>query len=94
MAFGLVTLLGGCMTESGDFSWITHTWTTDHGIYAMDHVSKNRVNVDTAVRRPYLGETYYFETESNARVFDAHPWSYLYCDNVHLATRPDRVDQN
>jgi len=97
MRFGVSSLLmlfvAGCVA-SEDFSWITHTWTTDHGILAMDHVSRKRVDVTQAVRRPYLGETYYFENEANARVFDAYPYSYLYCDNVPASARPDRVDQN
>jgi YHS domain-containing protein len=91
---GLVAFLGGCATQEGDFSWITHTWTTDHGVYALDHISKHKVDVTAAVRRPYLGETYYFENESHAKIFDAHPWSYLYCDNVSLEGHPDRTDQN
>lgn|SRR6185295_7382252 len=91
---GLMAFLGGCVAEGDDFSWITHTWTTNHGIYALDHVSKHLVDVTSAVKRPYLGETYYFESESHARVFDGNPWAYLYCDNVHLAGHPDRTDQN
>jgi YHS domain-containing protein len=90
----LLLLLGtGCGGPEG-FSWITHTWTTDHGVFAMDHISKNLVDVTQAVRRPYLGETYYFENETHARIFDANPYAYLYTDNVHASTRPDRVDQN
>jgi YHS domain-containing protein len=97
MRFGASVLLllfvAGC-AGSEEFSWITHTWTTDHGVLAMDHVSKKRVDVTRAVRRPYLGETYYFENETNARVFDANPYAYLYTDNVAASARPDRVDQN
>ena len=91
---GLLVLAAGGCVDSGNFSWITHTWTTDHGVYALDHVSRNKVEVTEAVRRNYLGETYYFESEENARVFDRNPWAYLYNDNVHLSARPDRVDQN
>ena len=89
----VLILLTGC-ANSGNFSWVTHTWTTDHGVFALDHVSKRRVDVTSAVRRPYLGETYYFENEANASVFDANPWAYLYNDNIPASTKPDRVDQN
>jgi YHS domain-containing protein len=60
----------------------------------LDHVSRRKVDVTTAVSRQYYGETYYFESEENAHVFDAKPWAYLYVDNVHLQGRPDRIDQN
>jgi YHS domain-containing protein len=83
----------GC-ADSGDFSWVTHTWSTDHGVFALDHVSRRKVDVTKAVRRTYLGETYYFENEENARVFDSNPWAYLYNDNVPNQGRPDRTDQN
>jgi YHS domain-containing protein len=86
-------LLAGCATDSGDFSWVTHTWKTNHGVYALDHVSKNKVDVTKAVRRPYLGEDYYFESEANAKIFDSNPWAYLYNDNTRDA-RPDRSDFN
>jgi YHS domain-containing protein len=89
----LLLLVAGCAGHE-DFSWITHTWTTDHGVLALDHISRNRVDVTQAVRRPYLGETYYFESEANARVFEAKPYSFLYTDNVSASSRPDRVDQN
>ena len=90
-ALGL--LLAGCTTEMGDYSWVTHTWTTTHGIYALDHVSKARVDTSKAVHRNYLGETYYFESEANAKVFDGNPWAYLYSDNTR-SPRPDRSDWN
>ena len=83
----------GCATDSGEFSWVTHTWSTNHGTYALDHVSRNKVEVSTAVRRRYLGEDYYFESNANARTFDSNPWAYLYCDNTRSA-RPDRSDWN
>ena len=89
-----VVLLGTGCADSGDYSWVTHTWTTDHGVLAMDHVTRNKVDVTKAVRRNYLGETYYFENEADAQAFDANPWRYLYNDNVHLQGRPDRTDQN
>jgi len=89
----LPLVLSGC-ASSGDFSWVTHTWTTDHGVFAMDHISRNKVDITEAVQRRYLGETYYFETEDHARIFDANPWAYLYNDNVPNSSRPDRVDQN
>jgi YHS domain-containing protein len=89
----LLVLAAGC-TNTEDFSWITHTWTTDHGVFAMDHISRKRVDVTMAVRRPYLGETYYFENEDHAREFDRNPYAYLYTDNVAASLRPDRVDQN
>ena len=70
-----LALLGGCATKQGDFSWITHTWTTEGGVYALDHVSWTRVDTASAVRRPYLGETYYFENEEHARIFDSNPFA-------------------
>jgi YHS domain-containing protein len=91
---GLLLLFAAGCAGSEDFSWISHTWTTDHGVLAMDHVSKKRVDVTQAVGRPYSGETYYFENEANARTFDANPYAYLYTDNVPPSTRPDRIDQN
>ena len=91
LSFGLSTALG-CAPEQ--FSWVTHTWTTDHGVFAMDHVSRKLVDITAAVQRNYLGETYYFQSERNARIFDSNPWAYLYTDNVHLQGRPDRMDQN
>jgi YHS domain-containing protein len=89
----LAGLLAGCATESQDFSWVTHTWKTNHGEYALDHISRNKVEIMKAVHRVYLGETYYFESEANAKQFDANPWAYLYCDNT-LTTHPDRSDWN
>jgi YHS domain-containing protein len=86
-------LLAGCASTNGDFNWVTHTWTSNQGTYALDHVSRNRVDVSKAVRRQYLGETYYFETEANAKVFDGNPWAYLYSDNTR-SPRPDRSDWN
>jgi YHS domain-containing protein len=87
-------LLETACSNSGDFSWVTHTWTTDHGVYAMDHISRRKIDVTQAVRRNYMGETYYFESDENARKFDSNPWAYLYNDNVHLQGHPDRSDQN
>ena len=86
-------LLAGCASPNGDFNWVTHTWTSNQGVYALDHVSRNRVEVGKAVRRNYLGETYYFESEANARTFDGNPWAYLYTDNTR-SPRPDRADWN
>jgi YHS domain-containing protein len=51
------------------------------------------MDVAGAVRKTYLGETYYFENEENARVFTSNPWAYLYNDNVHLQGHPDRRDE-
>src|SRR5262249_24958923 len=94
MCMAMMSVITQGCADSGTFSWITHTWTTDHGVFALDHVSKKKVDVTEAVQRSYLGETYYFENEANARVFDANPWGFLYSHNVHLAGRPDRIDQN
>jgi YHS domain-containing protein len=89
-----LVLFGTACANSGDFSWVTHTWTTEHGIFAMDHISRNKVDITKAVRRNYLGETYFFENEEHACIFDSNRWSYLYNDNVHLQGHPDRTDQN
>lgn len=85
--------LGGCASESGDFSWVTHTWHTNHGEYALDHISNHTVDISKAVPRRYLGETYYFENEANAKTFDSNPWAYLYHENS-TSPRPDRADWN
>lgn len=89
----LVLLSAGCAANSEDFNWVTHTWNTNHGVYAIDHISKNRVEVGKAVQRHCLGETYYFENEANAKAFDGNPWAYLYNDNTR-SPRPDRSDWN
>ncbi len=94
LAAALLLPAGCVMRDSGNFSWITHTWTTPYGVFALDHVSKQKVNIEDAVTRRYLGETYYFENDYNASVFDDNPYAYLYADNVHLSARPDRTDQN
>jgi YHS domain-containing protein len=76
-------LLAGC--QSGETGYYanpaTHTWSTNEGTFAMDHVSNQRVDVSKAIRRDYLGETYYFENEDNARKFDQTPDAYLYDNN-------------
>jgi YHS domain-containing protein len=94
LALALLAPAGCTIHDPGTFSWITHTWTTPYGIFALDHVSKNKVNIEHAVQRHYLGETYYFENEYNASVFDDNPYAYLYNDNVPATSRPDRTDQN
>ena len=78
---GIALFATGCSTEHGELNRITHTWNTNQGTYALDHVSDRRVEVSKAIKRSYLGETYYFESEDNARRFDSNPWSYLYDDN-------------
>jgi YHS domain-containing protein len=86
-------LWSGCSSPQGEFNWVTHTWTTNHGVYALDHISRNQVDVTKAISRPYLGETYYFENEANAKTFERNPWAYLYVDNTR-GPRPDRSDWN
>jgi YHS domain-containing protein len=86
-------LLAGC-AQNNEYSYETHTWKTNQGTMALDHVSGHKVETSKAVSRQYLGETYYFENETNASKFDTNPWGYLYTDNVELDDRPDRVDQN
>jgi YHS domain-containing protein len=78
-ALGL--LLAGCQSEQSRVNPATHTWQTDQGTRALDHVSGNDVDASKAVIRRYLGEPYYFESEANARTFDANPGAYLYQDN-------------
>jgi len=94
MAIAAAAALSGCASREGEYSWVTHTRTSERGVSALDHVGRRKVDLGTAVRRSYLGETCYFESDRNARVFDANPWAYLYCDNVHLQGRPDRTDEN
>ncbi len=74
-AFGFLFVLAAGCTNTEDFSWITHMWTTPHGVIAIDHITGRRVDVIQAVCRPYLGETYYFENEVNTREFDRNPYS-------------------
>jgi len=74
-------ILAGCAGAQGDYNEVTHTWKSNQGTYALDHVSNKKVDISKAVTRDYLGETYYFETEENARKFDANPWAYLYDHN-------------
>ena len=71
----------GCATDHGEPNRATHTWNSNQGTFAFDHVSNRKVDASKAVTRSYLGETYYFESEENARRFDANPWAYLYDDN-------------
>lgn len=73
-------LLAGCKSSEEPMTadQKTHTWSTNEGTFAMDHVSNHRVDVSKAVRRTYQGETYYFESEENARKFDMNPNAYLY----------------
>src|SRR5436190_5148371 len=74
-------LLAGCGSNQGDFNEVTHTWSSNQGTFAVDHVSSRRIDTSKAVKRSYLGETYYFESEENARKFDSNPWAYLYDHN-------------
>jgi YHS domain-containing protein len=78
-AAGLI--FSGCSGPQGEFNENTHTWKTNQGSYALDHVSQKKVEISKAVQRNYLGETYYFENEENARKFDSNPWAYLYDHN-------------
>ncbi|MBV8881623.1 MAG: hypothetical protein JO332_16825 [Planctomycetaceae bacterium] len=82
---GAALLAAGCQGGSGFTNRAAHTWTTNQGTYALDHVSRRTLEITNAVQRSYLGETYYFENEENARTFDASPSIYLYDDN-----NPDR----
>jgi YHS domain-containing protein len=77
----LGVLLAGCSTEERDVNRSTHTWKTNQGVYALDHVSQHRVEVSKAVLWEYLGETYYFESVENAKTFVSNPWAYLYDHN-------------
>jgi len=84
--------LAGCQSDeykAGNPS--THTWQTNEGTFAMDHVSNHRVDVSKAVRRTYLGEVYYFENEDNARKFDQNPNAYLYDHNNPEKSSPPGV---
>ncbi len=74
-------LVGGCQSSGGPVNQSSHTWQSNQGTYAMDHVSQGRVEVTKAVQRSYLGEPYYFQNEENARKFDSKPSAYLYDDN-------------
>jgi YHS domain-containing protein len=77
----LGVLLAGCESGPAEANRSTHTWKSNQGAFALDHVSQNRIESSKAVTRSYLGETYYFENEENARKFDAKPWAYLYDHN-------------
>ena len=82
LALGLSALsLVGCSTQSGEYNYITHTWSANRGTYVQDRVTHHRVDMKAAVSREYAGATYYFENEQNARVFDSNPWAYMYIDD-------------
>jgi YHS domain-containing protein len=81
MAAAAGLLVAGCQTGESDANRSTHTWKSNQGMMALDHVSGHRIEVSKAVTRDYLGETYYFESEDNARKFDSNPWAYLYDHN-------------
>jgi len=88
-------ILAGCAGSQGEFNETTHTWKTNQGTYAWDHVSEKKVEISKAVTRHYLGETYFFESEENARKFDSNPWAYIYDHNSYedsntLGTRNNR----
>ncbi len=83
LALGLAVLtLAGCAAESGDYNYVTHTWSSNRGIQVQDPVSHRSVEKKSAVTRQYAGETYYFENEQNAKVFDSNPWAYMYVDDM------------
>jgi len=82
LAIGVVSLgLAGCSTQPGDYHYATHTWSSNHGTMVEDPVNHHSVDMKSAVKREYAGETYYFENEDSAKVFDAKPWAYMYVDD-------------
>lgn len=94
MAGLLLLLLVACSSPEGEYSWETHTWTTPQGRYAMDHVSRKKVEISKAVQRQYLGETYYFEDESHASTFDLKPWEYPYNDDARAQAPQYSMNRN
>lgn len=70
----------GCTKARADFTRVTETWVTDQGTFALDHVSGNKVDVTQAFRRKFLGRTFYFEGEGDARRFDLRPWPCFFAD--------------
>lgn len=82
--------IAGCRKTGADFTRVTDTWLTDQGAYTLDHVSGNPIDITRSVRRKFLGETYYFEREANATIFDRHPWRFLFGNPTGLF-RPEEV---
>jgi YHS domain-containing protein len=88
-----VVFASGCGTPgSVSYDFGDHTWNTDHGKKAEDPINHALVDLKSAVKRQYLGETYYFATEEDAKKFDATPDAFTYSDNPDLSDRPDRMD--
>jgi YHS domain-containing protein len=79
LALGVI-LLGGCSSERafGAYNWSTHTWNTPHGIMVEDRVSHKLIDPSKAIRREYMGETYYFENAFDVEVFERDPGVYDY----------------
>lgn len=78
--FMAAAALAGCSSQRkfGAYDKSTHTWKTSEGIMVEDRVSRNLIDPDTAIKREYLGDTYYFENDFNVGVFEQDPQSYSY----------------
>src|SRR5579872_1154135 len=72
--------IGGCTKPVLEFPRVTETWVTDEGTFVLDHVTGRKMDLTRAVRRKFLGRTYYFEREGNAALFELRPWCYLFAD--------------
>jgi len=72
--------LSGCNSLDSDcrYDRSRHLWLTEHGTYGRDPVSGDPVWVTAAVTRSYQGETYYFESEEDAREFSTSPARFSY----------------
>jgi YHS domain-containing protein len=81
--------LAACESHpEGTYDRSAHVWHTDQGSMAQDRVSGEPVDVSTAVKREYGGETYYFANEDHAREFMAHPEKYEYENSPEPADYP------
>lgn len=91
MACMALFALAACESHpEGTYDRSAHVWRTDRGDMAKDRVSGEMVDVSTAVKRDYDGETYYFANEDHAREFMAHPEKYEYRNTPDIQDYPAR----
>jgi YHS domain-containing protein len=62
----------------GGYDPDTHLWRTSHGVKAEDRVNGELVDPNSAIKRLYQGETYYFENDFDTAMFERDPGVYAY----------------
>lgn len=72
--------LAGCASGRtfGGYDATTHVWKTAQGDKVEDRVSGELIDPNSAIKREYLGQTYYFENEFTTAVFERDPGWYDY----------------